>query len=214
PSGHEMGVDEEVPESVAGEDFLDPGAVPYAGGTRGAGPPPSGALRAPREPDPTGRPPDVAAIPGAPRRDLPPDGRVLPEEGKVSVGRGGGDHFDVAAVLEPSEGTEKIAGVPLHEVPPRVPIEGVPGRGEAGRLPVPDRLELLPVPLGEFVAGVKVRDEVVLEPRRREHLAEDRGEADRDLRAPAIRDDPIEHPQDREVALRSRLEEPVLPVGP
>ena len=116
-----MGVGDEVLEPVGGEHLLDPGPDPAHAAALAPGrrrplvPRPICALR---EPDAAGGPAEMATVRLDGGAELEVDGLVAAEEREVAVGRGAGDHLDVAAALELGEGAGDVAADPAVHLPP------------------------------------------------------------------------------------------------
>src|SRR5207253_1857345 len=94
-SGDEVGVDEEVPEALSGQELLEPGSKPRSCRADRTRPSVSWAVGAFREPNAARSPPESTAV----ARDAEPQlglDRLIPaQEGQVSVVRSGHDDFDV-----------------------------------------------------------------------------------------------------------------------
>src|SRR5437867_1182349 len=115
-SGDEVGVDEEVPEALSGQELLEPGSEPCSGRADRTRPSVSWAVGAFREPDSARPPAESTAV----ARDADPQlglDRLIPtQEGQISVGRGGHDDFDSIALLQTLERGEQVSIVLLKEV--------------------------------------------------------------------------------------------------
>ena len=213
---YEVRVRHEVLEPVPGEQFLDagpdpPDAATVAPGRRG--PLVARPIRALREPDAAGRLAEVAAVRFDGGAELEVDRLVAAEEREVAVGRGTGDHLDVAAALELGEGAGDVAADPAMHLPHAL-VELFPKRREPHDLLVPAGLEVCT----RFHTGAPnvlvVKREFLLKLRRGELLRQDRREVDRPLGRDAVGDEAVGRLEQREVALERGLAEPVAAVRP
>ena len=213
-SGDEVGVDEEVPEALSGQELLEPGSKPRSCRADRTRPSVSWAVGAFREPNAARSPSESTAV----ARDADPQlglDRLIPaQEGQVSVGRSGHDDFDSTTFLQTHERGEQVSIVLLEEVLLGALIELGPGDRGAPGVFVARSLELSPVRVRAACPFPQVRQEPIAEPRCRQHLGEDGGHAQRDGPFTILGLEASQEPEDRKVALGRGFVEPRFPVGP
>ena len=170
----------------------------------------AGRVGALRQPDADRIAAEVPAV--VPRRDLhlPAHGlRHRLHQREEAVGRAAGDDLELAGVAVLAEGRHDVRAVDLAEDAPDV-RELV--QVEPGEIVQPGLLALRAVDLAAGQGDEPVEVALVAgdEQLVAHHRDERRGERHRQPVLDAVAQQPVEHPDDRDVGLGQRLEEPVL----
>ena len=186
-----MRVDEEEADVLLGEIAIDARRVPALG-----------------QPDAARIAAEVHAVVRGGHPDLRAHRFRMHHERQEAVRRAAGDDLQDAVVLQPLEGSDEVALVPIVKQPPQVVevLAVVPGeRPELGIVPQP--VHFLVGQLAERIETLRVpREEQLVA----QHANERRRQGHRDAERDPFVDAPVEDLEQRQVRLGDRLVEPVL----